>query len=796
MSADWDASSSWSCTGPVAVRTKAHILSIKQKKHEVQDDHDEVPAFLRPPPRNNVKGAKRLKARKWNSAFDYEGRPVGFQRLLKSIALGGVDHSIRAEVWEFLLGCYGLGTTAEYRQDLRVARRERYRKLVEQCHQMHGSIGTGNLAYTVGSKVMDARLSTKGSGNPFKESDGGIPSAESLPEQEEEDEDEEGDEEEQEVGEGEEEVVEVPVVTQKSAPDEKISSPGRKLAISDEDCDGSPASLSAVFDSVYKKPSTEGPEKNQEGVLLESKAGPKSGFSRSPARDQFEGEPKEEEGMDDPSASASRERSTGADYASSLGITKEKEQIDGPSAGSNSRECSTAVDYSNHLTEENTHIGKIRENAKHRYKSKRAFSMDGGPLSWSAGSMKRINSWLLRDRKKKDRGLRIRDSTGGFPEDEGHKQRLGAQGLGSKVDMECDSLHEPVAALGRNASDERVAEWLWMLHRIAVDVVRTDRHLDFYGDAKNMARMSDILAVYAWVDPKTGYCQGMSDLLSPFIVIFEDDADAFWCFESLFKRVRQNFQMEGPVGVMKQLEALSRILEVTDPQMSKHLAGVGADNFLFAFRMLLVLFRREMSFGESLCMWEMMWAADFNQAMALSLEFNCLDALELRLSPSSFLSESGRSDDNSISIPPSMSFSSQYGSPPNEFSSDMTIPNSGAFGVNFLSRGPLCGLRPGGLLMKNRHRLPLLTSTLLGRNGDEELSVFCVAAILVQNRNKLLRDIQSMDDAIKTFNEMKLIIQVHSSVHAAMKLRKKYQHQLAKHASSPEKLQTANLKAD
>lgn len=33
-----------------------------------------------------------------------------------------------------------------------------------------------------------------------------------------------------------------------------------------------------------------------------------------------------------------------------------------------------------------------------------------------------------------------------------------------------------------------------------VDVVRTDNHLEFYENSKNMARMSDILAVYAWVD--------------------------------------------------------------------------------------------------------------------------------------------------------------------------------------------------------------------------------------------------------------------------------------------------------
>lgn len=29
---------------------------------------------------------------------------------------------------------------------------------------------------------------------------------------------------------------------------------------------------------------------------------------------------------------------------------------------------------------------------------------------------------------------------------------------------------------------------------------------------------------------------GMSDLLSPFVVLFEDNADAFWCFEMLLRR--------------------------------------------------------------------------------------------------------------------------------------------------------------------------------------------------------------------------------------------------------------------
>lgn len=124
---------------------------------------------------------------------------------------------------------------------------------------------------------------------------------------------------------------------------------------------------------------------------------------------------------------------------------------------------------------------------------------------------------------------------------------------------------------------------------------------------------------------------GMSDLLSPFVVLFEDNADAFWCFEMLLRRMvllilkilyvdyskdllfsnfsfiplqRENFKVEGPTGVMKQLEALWHILELTDREIFSHLSHIGAESLHFAFRMLLVLFRRELTFDEALCMWE------------------------------------------------------------------------------------------------------------------------------------------------------------------------------------------------
>ena len=45
-------------------------------------------------------------------------------------------------------------------------------------------------------------------------------------------------------------------------------------------------------------------------------------------------------------------------------------------------------------------------------------------------------------------------------------------------------------------------------------------------------------------------------------------------------------------------------MELTDVELFEHLSAIGAESLHFAFRMLLVLFRRELSFEESLLMWE------------------------------------------------------------------------------------------------------------------------------------------------------------------------------------------------
>ncbi|KAL8462591.1 hypothetical protein ACS0TY_033574 [Phlomoides rotata] len=106
---------------------------------------------------------------------------------------------------------------------------------------------------------------------------------------------------------------------------------------------------------------------------------------------------------------------------------------------------------------------------------------------------------------------------------------------------------------------------------------------------------------------------GMSDLCSPMIILLEDEADAFWCFERLMRRLRGNFRCtENSVGVEVQLGNLASITQVIDPKLHQHLETLGGGDYLFAFRMLMVLFRREFSFGDSLYLWEMMWALEYD----------------------------------------------------------------------------------------------------------------------------------------------------------------------------------------
>ncbi|KAI9079159.1 hypothetical protein K1719_038885 [Acacia pycnantha] len=265
-------------------------------------------------------------------------------------------------------------------------------------------------------------------------------------------------------------------------------------------------------------------------------------------------------------------------------------------------------------------------------------------------------------------------------------------------------------------ADKRIIQWMLTLHQIGLDVLRTDRTLVFYEKQANLAKLWDILAVYAWVDIDVGYCQGMSDLCSPMIMLLEDEGDAFWCFERLMRRLRGNFRCtDSSVGVETQLSTLASITQVIDPKLHQHLEHLGGGDYLFAFRMLMVLFRREFSFCDSLYLWEMMWALEYDPDLFMMYEETDSD---------------------------------------NERAEDQVKRKAKSKNQ--------CGKYERENLKNNNSDAPL------------PISIFLVASVLKDKSDKLLTEARGLDDVVKILNDITGNLDAKKACTGAMRLHKKY----------------------
>jgi hypothetical protein len=121
------------------------------------------------------------------------------------------------------------------------------------------------------------------------------------------------------------------------------------------------------------------------------------------------------------------------------------------------------------------------------------------------------------------------------------------------------------------------------------------------------SRLVAVLEAYAIYDPEIGYCQGMSDLLAPLLAVLEEDDDAFWCFSGFMRKARHNCRLD-EAGIRRQLSMVARIIRYKDFSLYRHLEMLEAADCFFVYRMVVVMFRRELTFEQTLCLWEVMWA--------------------------------------------------------------------------------------------------------------------------------------------------------------------------------------------
>ncbi|GAA5934145.1 hypothetical protein JCM3775_002886 [Rhodotorula graminis] len=179
-------------------------------------------------------------------------------------------------------------------------------------------------------------------------------------------------------------------------------------------------------------------------------------------------------------------------------------------------------------------------------------------------------------------------------------------------------------------------------HRVEIDCRRTDRtHPLFSSDGADQAgahaptnghvrACHDVLMTWVFADEAAStstaaeadavsstattagasvrnYVQGMSDLFSPLYVVVEGEQWlAFACFEDVMRRHADNF-LEDQSGMKLQLSQLQQLLRVMDRGLYRHLDETGSLNLFFCFRWLLTSFKRELSFDDTVRLWEVLY---------------------------------------------------------------------------------------------------------------------------------------------------------------------------------------------
>lgn len=163
---------------------------------------------------------------------------------------------------------------------------------------------------------------------------------------------------------------------------------------------------------------------------------------------------------------------------------------------------------------------------------------------------------------------------------------------------------------------------------LAAQMIDGSEHLSIL-DKKIILRLVNILSAYAVHDPENGYCQGMSDLAIVFVGIEQDDALAFACFEKFMRAARQNFRHD-EAGIKNQLKEISEIVLHTDPSLFTKIKALGDENCMFAYRMVLVLMRRELQLCDVLTLWDIAWAYSGDDTSRNSETMHTLRTISLK----------------------------------------------------------------------------------------------------------------------------------------------------------------------
>uniref|UniRef100_A0A8C1DK31 Small G protein signaling modulator 1a n=1 Tax=Cyprinus carpio carpio TaxID=630221 RepID=A0A8C1DK31_CYPCA len=214
--------------------------------------------------------------------------------------------------------------------------------------------------------------------------------------------------------------------------------------------------------------------------------------------------------------------------------------------------------------------------------------------------------------KAREQQLRLEEAHGkpsseGMDSDEPEMESLCPQLDSLAINAEKNEATSPVASIGTTYSQELLDLYTLNLHRIDKDVQRCDRNYWYFTPA-NLEKLRNIMCSYIWQHLEIGYVQGMCDLLAPLLVILDDEAMAFSCFTELMKRMNQNFPHGGAMDT--HFANMRSLIQILDAELFELMHQNGDyTHFYFCYRWFLLDFKRELVYDDVFAVWEVIWAA-------------------------------------------------------------------------------------------------------------------------------------------------------------------------------------------
>ncbi|XP_050069451.1 TBC1 domain family member 22B [Anopheles maculipalpis] len=164
--------------------------------------------------------------------------------------------------------------------------------------------------------------------------------------------------------------------------------------------------------------------------------------------------------------------------------------------------------------------------------------------------------------------------------------------------------------------------------QIHIDVPRMNPHVSLFQQTLVQEMFERILFIWAIRHPASGYVQGINDLVTPFFIVFLQEAvgadkdleqcqlgdlsieqrdiiesDSFWCLSKFLDCIQDNY-IFAQLGIQAKVNQLKELIQRIDGTLHRHLQLHGVDYLQFSFRWMNNLLTRELPLYCTIRLWD------------------------------------------------------------------------------------------------------------------------------------------------------------------------------------------------